>query len=356
MNPQPLIVRALRDPDAIAGFTTPEWDLLIRQARSGNLLARLWYVFECNGLLGDVPPQPRRHLEWARTFADKLTTAVHLEVAFIQNALPAEPIILLKGAAYVLAGLPPAYGRIFSDIDILVPKGTIDKVESQLMMHGWIATHHDEYDQRYYREWMHEVPPLQNVKRGTVIDVHHAILPLTMGVHPDADSLRAAATPINGHEGLYTLAPIDIVLHSAAHLFYEGELFQGLRDLSDLDGLIRHFSIDAKFWEHLVARAQELELIRVLFYALVYTRKFFSTPIPEAVISAADIGRPPALVLALMNAILSRVLLPDHVSCRDTASVLARKALYVRANWLRMPPLLLALHLFHKAFISRKEG
>jgi hypothetical protein len=29
--------------------------------------------------------------------------------------------------------------------------------------------------------------------------------------------------------------------------------------------------------------------------------------------------------------------------------------LYVRANWLRMPPLLLTRHLFHKAFISPKD-
>lgn len=29
--------------------------------------------------------------------------------------------------------------------------------------------------------------------------------------------------------------------------------------------------------------------------------------------------------------------------------------LYVRGNWLRMPPLLLARHLFHKAFLSPRE-
>ncbi|MDD5612097.1 MAG: hypothetical protein PHF75_03565, partial [Gallionella sp.] len=31
---------------------------------------------------------------------------------------------------------------------------------------------------------------------------------------------------------------------------------------------------------------------------------------------------------------------------------IARQLLYLRANWLRMPPVLLARHLFHKAFLS----
>ncbi len=57
-------------------------------------------------------------------------------------------------------------------------------------------------------------------------------------------------------------------------------------------------------------------------------------------------------MLALMDALFLRALLPDHPSCSDRLSGIARKLLYVRANRLRMPPLLLAQHLFHKAFIS----
>jgi hypothetical protein len=34
------------------------------------------------------------------------------------------------------------------------------------MLAGWAATHHDAYDQRYYRQWMHELPPMQPYARG----------------------------------------------------------------------------------------------------------------------------------------------------------------------------------------------
>jgi hypothetical protein len=53
--------------------------------------------------------------------------------------------------------------------------------------------------------------------------------------------------------------------------------------------------------------------------------------------------------------LFARALLPLHASCADAASGAARFAWYVRGNWLRMPPLLLARHLIHKAFLSGKS-
>ncbi|RXL80730.1 hypothetical protein EO238_31730, partial [Citrobacter sp. AAK_AS5] len=81
-------------------------------------------------------------------------------------------IVVLKGAAYAMARLPVADGRIFGDVDILVPHETLADVESALMLAGWASIHRDPYDQRYYRMWMHEIPPMRHLHRGTVIDVH----------------------------------------------------------------------------------------------------------------------------------------------------------------------------------------
>lgn len=355
MIADPLVVQAMRTPDMVRALSLPQWDLLIRQARRGNLLARLESLLQENGFFTQMPEQPRQHLAWAAMVAARHAQAIHAEVAHIRKALTGRPVILLKGAAYTMAALPHARGRLYSDVDILVSRDAIADVENQLMVHGWLATHHDAYDQRYYRQWMHEIPPLQHMRRQSVIDVHHAILPLTMRVQPDSDKLRKAAVRLPGGAGLLVLAPVDMLLHSAAHLFYEGELAHGLRDLMDLDALLRHYANDPAFWPNLVNRAKELELTRCLFYALRFARLLLSTPVPEPVMAEAEIGRPSPLVLRCMDMIYRRVLLPDHRSCVDRYTGLARKALYVRANWLRMPPLLLARHLFHKAFISKKD-
>jgi hypothetical protein len=352
----PLVLRALREPEQLAALSLADWDLLLRQAASANLTASICALLEQRGLLDAVPAQARAHLEWSRTLAERHSQAVHWEVRQIRRALAEvdAPLILLKGAAYAIAGLPPSRGRLFSDIDILVPKASLDEVEAALMLHGWASTHHDAYDQRYYREWMHELPPMQHIKRATLIDVHHAILPETAAVRPDPEKLRAAAQTVSGQEGLSVLAPADLVLHSAVHLFYDGELDHGLRDLIDIHRLLHHFSDSPGFWASLPQRARELELTRPLFYALRYAGKLLHTPIPAETMVAAQGGSPNPLLLALMDSLFCRALLPAHTSCADRFTWTARYLLYIRANWLRMPPFMLARHLLHKAFISPK--
>lgn len=353
----PLILQALRQLDTLAFFSLADWDLLLRQARKANLLVRLYALLQERDQLQQVPAQAREQLEWSQAVAERHHQSVLWEVRQIQKALKQvdAPVVLLKGAAYVTAGLPAALGRIFTDIDILVPKASINQVEAALMLHGWMSTHHDAYDQRYYRTWMHELPPMQNIRRGTVIDVHHAILPETAYIHPDSNKLLAAAQNLQGYDGFKVLAPSDMVLHSAVHLFHEGELDNGLRDLSDIDSLLRHFAANACFWPELIERAQVLELSRPLFYALRYCSRLLHTPVPFSVSKAVEAGKPNRFILALMDAFYSRALLPVHPSCSDWFTGSARYMLYLRANWLRMPPLLLARHLFHKAFISPRE-
>jgi hypothetical protein len=356
--PLPLVVQAFRQPQQMAAFSLAEWNLLLRQAASASLSCALYYQAEELDLLGRIPARAREHLEWARTQGERHAQGVRFEIREIRRAL-AEldvPLILLKGAAYAVARLPPARGRLFSDIDILVPKARLNEVEAALMMHGWAAHHHDEYDQRYYREWMHELPPMQHVKRESLIDVHHAILPETAAARPDPGLLRAGAVPVAGDEGLHVLSPVDMVLHSAVHLFYDGEFDHGLRDLVDIHRLLLEFGKEPGFWAALPLRAAELQLSRPLFYALRYARRLLDTPIPDAVLAASQAGRPNPMLLAVMDRLFGRALLPPHSSCADRATPVARFALYIRGNWLRMPPLLLARHLFHKAFLSRKPG
>ena len=351
-----LLVRTLRTPDAVTGYALRDWDLLVRQARTAGLLARLGHRLRAQGLADAIPAQARWHFEAAATLSAKQGTAVRWELRQIRTALARldRPLIVLKGAAYVAARLPAATGRLFNDIDILVPRDVLERVETSLMLAGWHATGLSEYDKRYYRRWMHEIPPMRHVRRETVIDVHHAILPDTARYHPDSARLRARAVAVEDMPGLQVLAPEDRILHSATHLFHDGELPHGLRDLTDLDLLLRDAATDGDFWPRLCARADELELGRSLFYALRYVRHFLATPVPEGVMQALDEHAPNRVTLGLMDWIFTRVLLPDHASCADAFTPLARLAAFVRAHWLRMPPHLLIPHLARKAVV--REG
>ncbi len=352
--PRDLVSQVFRNPYTLRSFSLVDWDKLIRQARRAGLQARLRGMLESHGQLDGVPYEARSHLDAAATLSAKQQIAVRWEIGKISEALAGIAFlpIILKGGAYVIAGLPAAAGRMFNDIDILVPRELLGPVEAALMLGGWHPNGLSAYDDRYYRRWMHEIPPMQHIKRATVIDVHHAILPDTARYHPDSAKLRSQAIAVGDMENIRVLAPEDMLLHSATHLFHDGDLPHGLRDLTDLDLLFQHFSKDANFWGRLLARAQELGLSRPLFYAVRYVQHFLATPIPENFVHQLQSAAPHRATLALMDSTFTRALAPDHVSCSDTYTPMARKAAYVRAHWLRMPPHLLFPHLFHKAFFE----
>ena len=331
------------------------WHPLIRRARHAGLLGRIAVLLADRGVFAGLPQQPRRHLEAALILAEKHRRDVLWEVRCIHRALETLnlPLILLKGAAYAIADLPAARGRMFSDIDILVPRQAIRDVERCLVAAGWRPSKVDRWDERFYREWMHQIPPMVHASRDTLIDVHHTIVPPTARVKLAPEKLVESARPAPGHPGVLTLGPAEMVAHSATHLFNEGEFGRSLRDLVDLDLLLRHFGADAAFWPSLLARARALDLARPVFYALRYTQRILGTPVPESVMAEAAEDGPGALLLPVMDALFERALAAEDLEEPDWASGVARFLLYVRGHHLRLPPRLLVPHLVRKAFLRR---
>jgi Uncharacterised nucleotidyltransferase len=352
-----LIVRSLLYPQITARLTPIEWDLLIRQARVSVLLARLGDVLQRENILTRTPASPKAHLHSALLVSQKQDHSLQWEVQCLTRELSRSKakIILLKGAAYAALGLNVAKGRMFSDIDILVPKAILGDVERDLLLHGWQNGHHDEYDQRYFRKWMHEIPPLMHRTRGTTIDVHHTILPESARIKVNTPALFESLVPITGRPNVYVLQPTDMLLHSATHLFHEGNFEKGLRDLFDLDALLREFGAETGFWDALVPRAITLGLTRPLYYALRFTSAMLATPVPSEITQAAMVGRPSKVVGKIMDACYLRAFRPMHPSTASFGNWLARFALYVRSHWIRMPFHLLAIHLGRKALLPSKK-
>jgi hypothetical protein len=352
-----LVSQALREPEAVRQWPVQAWSQLLQQARMAAMLPRLAHLLNEHRAAVAAPLQPCWPSQVAPHFVSALRvcSAQHAEVrreaGFIQQALQGldAPVLLLKGAAYVMAGLPAAAGRVFSDIDIMVPKAAIGRAESLLTAHGWVGSKTSAYDQRYYREWMHELPPMEHLLRHTALDVHHTILPETARLRPAAHKFFEAAVPLPDLPGLFVLSPTDMVLHSMTHLFMNEEMSHGLRDLSDLDLLLRHFGQNATFWPDLLARAAVLDLQRPLFYGLRYTARQLNTPVPASALQASSAAGPGPALRRMMDALWSRALAPAHPSASPPLAGLALFALYLRGHWLRMPPWMLARHLTVKA-------
>src|SRR3569623_2524419 len=171
---------------------------------------------------------------------------------------------------------------------------------------------------------MHELPPLIHRDRDRMIDVHHTILPLTARITPDATSLLADSVAIS--PGVRMLVPNDMIVHAAAHLFADGDLAGGMRNLWDVHCLVEQFGtagLDRRAPHHGLAK----EVARaVRLAAALYGDGEKLTPVDHAY--------------------LRRVTARDGWG-RGTRPA-TRLAFNVRSPWLRMQPLLLAKHLWTK--------
>ena len=327
MNPAAILATALRDPGSALPLDPPGWTALLAVARAEQLIGTL--ACRLQGL--PLPPEAARVLEDARVSAEQGRVAALWEAEMARRALAASgmPVVLLKGTAFVAAGLAAGIGRSIGDLDILVPRVRIEEAEAALLAAGWEWVKPDPYDDAYYRRWMHELPPLIHRERDRMIDVHHTILPLTARVRPDAEALLADSVALEN--GLRVLAPMDMICHGAAHLFADGDLAGGMRNLWDIHCLVGEFGT-----EGLAARAAQHGLGPAVGRALRLAHSLYGTPIPKR-------GQAPRAA----DLFYRRRLLARDEWGRPRRK-LTRLAFYVRSHWLRMPPHLLARHLWTK--------
>ncbi|MDP2828620.1 MAG: nucleotidyltransferase family protein [Sulfuricellaceae bacterium] len=319
-----------------------DFSLLFAEARACGLMGRLAHTLQKSPLVDLLPSHLGDQLSATTIYSNGFRRDVWRELGHIEQALSGlnTPVILLKGASYVLLGLPSADGRIFSDIDILVTKTHIAVAEAALMLGGWSTGKLDAYDQRYYREWSHEIPPMTHLHRGTTIDLHHSLAMPTCRVHVDSARMISDAVPANEEGFWWRLKDEDMVLHAASHLLLNSEFDRGLRDIWDIDLLYRHFtSISADYPEHLLSRAREVGLESILTQALWLASAFFRTPLPDYLLPDKT---------SLFSRLLACAASTRHPETRPRGQKAADLALRLREMYLRLPGKLLAVHLLHK--------
>jgi Uncharacterised nucleotidyltransferase len=326
-----LLVDALRDPASTSTLDADGWTALLAMARAEQLIGTL--ARRLSGLA--VPDSVQRILEEARINAEYPRRSALWEADCARRALADYPgkVVLMKGTAYAAAGLKASEGRHIGDLDIMVARKDLPQVEALLLTAGWEWVKEDAYDDAYYRDHMHELPPLIHKERDRMIDVHHTILPLTARPKPDAAAMLADARELEN--GLYVFSPSDMVIHSAAHLFADGELDGGLRNLWDIHCLLSEFADDT-FWLSLKSRAKHHQLWPAVHRAARLANLLYATEVPK---DWQSWHRQDKWYVRRLTA-------RDNWG-RGTRKFI-RLIFYIRSHWLRMPPVMLARHLWVK--------
>ncbi|MBB6122350.1 nucleotidyltransferase domain-containing protein [Sphingobium subterraneum] len=319
-----LLVDVLRDPARATVLSGGLWNALIAAARAERLIGTL--AVRLDGL--DVPPAAARVLADGRAEAEREKRHALWEADRAMQALGplGMPVIAMKGTAYVAAGLTAGEGRFIGDLDIMVPHDALDDVETVLLAAGWEWVKPDPYDDAYYRQWMHELPPMIHRERDRMIDVHHTILPLTARPKPDATGMIADSVALPG--GLRVLSAEDRVCHAVAHMLADGDLGGGLRNLWDIKCLLN----DIEDCSALFRRADRHGLTAHLTRAERLADAVYGTR--TARLSMVD------------RVFVARLTATDGWG-RDGRKLLGL-AFYVRSHLLRMPLTMLLRHLWTK--------
>ena len=350
-TPLPHLLSALRDPALALHWPLAQWQETVRTARRLRLLARLAAGIESAGLMSDVNALPRAHLVAELQLSRWRMQSLLWAMQGIGQTLQASPFprVLLKGAAYLGQALPISAGRMPADLDMLVPRTHLEDAQQRLQGAGWAELELDAHDRRYYLEWSHEVPPMHHPVHRMELDLHHNILPPLARTTVDAQLLLARLRP-SRYDGWSVLHPVDQVLHSASHLFLDAEPRERLRDIVDLDGLMRYFeTYESGFWDELPRRARELGLSEALALAVHFAMAWLSTPVPASALAEINAAGPGPVRRAWLLPMWSALLTPgDADAAPPWRQQLAAQLVLMRYHAQRLPWRLLLPHLWHK--------
>lgn len=359
------ILPFFKNPDQVKSWTIHEWERLFQLARAGRLMGTIAFFLREKELMDYVPEKGKWMLESAQVKAERGRRQSLWEAECLRRAIFGKdlsekirgnqiPLVLLKGAAYQIADLPWGRGRISVDVDVLTPISALPHVEAALTVAGWIPQKKSEYDEHFYRDWMHEIPPMVHLDRKTTLDLHHTILPRTGRLTVNADFLFQEIVRIQ--DNLYVLSPRDMLLHCAVHLFQDGELDNSARDLIDLGAMFQYFSEkDHDFWEQILERAQLLNLTRPLCHAVIFCRELLGTRFPDSFLREIQKFQGGIITRNLMKFLVPLAIEPEISGEETRRAALARFLLYVRSHFLRMPLRILIPHLWAKYRQRRKE-
>jgi hypothetical protein len=340
------VFEVFADPKVVLEYDSAQWQSLIRILRGADLLATFYYLLQRNSLVESTPAYALKHIESAKVYADRQAHQVRNEANSLSIVLAKANItpVFLKGAAYVLRKDINHFGRVMSDIDILVKKSELNAVEEILQKNDWVESSIDDYDQQYYRKWAHELPPYRHVYRGTSLDIHFTLLPPVSGIEIDEDALFSDIQTAD--DGQRVLSPNLLVLHCIIHLFFNEDFSKSFRDILDIHLLLGQLE-GSEGLDGIIKLSDTMGFYDELYYALSVRDLIFHTSnVKDYRLTSRKL---PLVTSFFVKKILYRATMPSHDLIFNRWNNFARFIMYIRGHLLKMPVSILVPHILVKA-------
>jgi hypothetical protein len=294
--------RLFQDPASAVRISSEDWGDLLPRLKFSGLLAHFGALLARGNVdTRALPPAVQRQLAAAASNAWVRERSTRWECGELARLLRETgiPVMLVKGASYLMTGALPGRGRYLDDVDLLVPEDSLPEVERLLLKGGWEPSEPDPEKTGYYREWLHQIPPFIHPTRQAMVDVHHTIIAPWGGHVVDVAALFRDAVP-SEVPGLLAPSPIDRCLIVSAHFIRNDASAGAFRDLLDFDELLREAAPDEAGRVALQSRARAIGLQKALATTSQFASALFGTP---------TFGRRPLAV-----GVRARALIPEGIN------------------------------------------
>lgn len=345
MLSEPLFFSVFSSPSQVETFSLAQWQSLLQQAYKASAVSRLYVRLNTEQLVDYIPEPLQWHFTSAFCRAEGCRRDFNYSLSKLVQHLSSvkTDICLLKGAAYAIdESNPVGKGRQFADIDLLVDRQYLNTVEQVLLWHGWHCEKETEYDDKYYRDWMHELPPMRHSELPVGLDLHHHLVPPTSKMHFEAGIFNSLLRPTDT-KGMHLLTVPGQMLHTSLHMLTNDDLSGLLKDLMDFYILSEDIDRDRHYLD-LIGLATTLNIEVHVKRAIRIVAHLFSITLPAEV---QQLVQPTSRLEGVVDRLYLNQISHQLLADPQTESY-STFLLWCRAHWLKMPLPLLIKHTFSK--------
>jgi hypothetical protein len=191
------------------------------------------------------------------------------------------PVIVLKGAHLAQLVYDNIALRPMSDVDILVHKNDVMRVEAALLGIGLAPAEYNRLIAKDNCEFEYGLP-----NRKVFVEVHWEFLPSTYRFKIDIDELweRSRQAIIAGVE-VSVLCPEDLLLHLCMHTSAKHLFAIGLKPLYDLVETIRYYGKEID-WKQVQLRSEQWGGAKCVYLTFRLARELVGASVPDDLMKA----------------------------------------------------------------------
>lgn len=268
------------DTDKIKDSITPglDWAYIVETAKD-HRIAPLVYN-NLKNISDNVPSDViKSHKEsYKTTLARNILALQELKTILKTFSESNIRVIVLKGAALAETLYPDIALRPFGDIDLLIHKDDLPKIDNNLSQFGYELR--KDISPEFYQKFSIELTYVKD--ESFALDIHWHIVRLPYSKYVDIEQFWNNATPINiGGIDTLILSPEYLLLMLCLHVTREDySQFFWLVDISEVIDYYR----ETFNWKLLLDKIQQYRIHSSMYYILLMVKQLLNAPVPEFVI------------------------------------------------------------------------